>query len=816
MYPNSERFLFRRFLEEHKLEEKNIPLSQLKRLPDSNQVALAFDGNRIFDDIVQNVQTACPMTIFTASTPSSVYNMISEYTSVAETLATLLDGDQVELKPLFIFNGCGFIPVEDAEGRAPQLPEELAQFRSYSNGVSVTNVPTLVQKKFAERFTIEEDVDGLIVRRFRESFTDTLRAPYLAWSQIAAFMAPSNGLVSEVFGSLELLAFPGVERVVTNFNLQKETFDCVSKSTVLAALRRQWKADFTEDELSAIILCTSRNRQFRIRSNVDPFEDFCRMPRNPTRVESIFESSNFSNMQKDLFRRNLAALDAPVFTRDGQVVLLSSLYKRNKCSSVAQAFGSPMPPLFYYFIMGGPLLPSPIATSGQCRIADDWPVIDTSAFRRVSETVLPLRVQIIHQIFQYRGRYNSLFWLRQYLVFKNGQQGSRLPQRLTQLRTSPNILLAHWDFNQAALDELREGVERADPEMVYFTNVLPLCGCAIKSEMTYDTVATVLAAVHLRSLDLLGYFTHATGDNESSGPSVYSKALEHFTCETLSEYGVLFIELLRTGALNDAPLGTGVPLCEQEMGKGIVFASRLVSIIPINVSGPWTGPFDLQMAAFSVITRLFSRSLRHLQEVTLMLLFATKRSTIPLSDINEVVKRLPFQFPSEFSAGFLMMYILCNPSCNLAELQKVFPELYALEEDLEAIFWFYSMAFGALGLVAYEEPAEPEAVQMFNSSYALMSDACKRLCPSVHQTYYVYNAIVPNYQRIQEIAQKRAAEAQMEMNRGAPMNEMMGDQNYGYAMDPNAMGMRNVMPPMNVGHNMPVAQRLGQHQQQRY
>lgn len=792
MYPHNKQAValaIQSFVTENKLEEKELPLKELRRLPASNQVSIVFDGNRVLDDVVQEVQVTAPLTIFTASTPWAAYTVISEYTEMVRKLGEYFNSMDGDFKPMFVFNGCGFVPMEDQDTTSPAPPIDVASYNAYNKNKTVASVPADVQRKFAARYAVEEDVEGLIVRKMCEVAEETLRAPYLAWSQVSAFFAPSNTMASEAYGSLELLAFPGIDRVITKINVENGTFNCVSKAAVMSALRRRYDAEFSEDEFSAIVLYDSKNRLFHVKNRRDSFDDFCRLPRDPTRIDTFMKLQRISEEHKVLMRRNFAALEAPVFTVDAQLVPLSMLYNLPRRCEIRRVFGSPMPTIFFYLFMSGPLLPLPFAIHSQEVLADDWPLIDTSAYRRAAESILPLRVQVVFQLFPIAPKSADFYWIRQYVVVKKQPQGADSQSRVCKLCNPPTIDLAYWRFDENLLLQ-----STRDAENVYFNDIVPFCGCAVADQVVYKSVQATLAAVYLRSLDFLGYFTHATDGAESSGPSVYCKALERFDCPTLSEYGVLMIELMRTGTLNDDPLVVVLNRVDESIPMGVRFASRLVSIIPANVSGPWSGPFDPEMAAFGVISRLFGRTLRILHEVIAMLLFANRVTTVPWDQFHTVVQCLPFHFPSECSAGFLMTYVLCNPQCTMEELSSTFREMYALETDLQTLFWFFTMGFEAIRVINYEEPLSDEMVQVVNAARQHVGQACARLCPDVYAAHFPAEDI--GYVAPNPAMEMGTLEPQMEVP--MPMNNM-------HAQMPNNMNM-NMNVPMHPSMNANMMQ----------
>ncbi|EPY24396.1 hypothetical protein AGDE_02830 [Angomonas deanei] len=691
------------FVESYDLKE-TAPLSNLRALrSDGKQIVLSVDGNKLLEDVKTAVQHNDKMAIFTLSTPLDLYSTFETTRAMLANLCDYFTSKKMTCKPLIVFDGCGVVSFQD-ELTSPPL-QTSPEFGMISvNSPAPYENPEFINK-CGERFSVEEDVEGFFVRLFAcydaQSFV-AMRAPHLAWSQISAFFSKSSGEVSEVFGCLELLAFPGIERVIVNIDTERNEFTYVSKDKLFAAMRKL-NPDLKDDCISAIILFLSTHKAFKILRPMS-VEELCGEMK-PFADPRDYVNSIPDEKKRKYFLRNLAPLDAPVLSQDTKVVPLGFLYGRSENRvNVSDFFGRPLPLVLYYLMMAGPLLTAPFSTISQDLLVDDWPLVDSSHYRLVSERVLPLRVQIVHQLFQFLKnradfKFQGLRWLRQYLLKRNV---SVEDERHCKIADPPEIDLAFWEARWPPAPDL--------VTETYFSDVLRFTEYATNRPFKCADVKSTLSVVLLRALDLLGYFSHsveATHGQTVSGYSVFSRALKHFeACPTLSEYGVLLIELYRTRALTELPITMAVSHQpgSAKYSSHVLFASRAVSIVPINViGGSWNGPFDPDMAAFGTCTRLVGRTLRTLTEVLATILFLDHKTAVPLSEFSSVVKLLPFTYPVEFSSGFLMLYVLSNPNCTIASLQQTFPELSSLADDLYTLFFFWSLSFSALRTVYRED-----------------------------------------------------------------------------------------------------------------
>lgn len=689
MYPRQDDVsLLQRFINENKLEEKGLPMSELRRLEGTDQIALGVDGTKIVDLITQSVRDKEKMAIYTNTTPFAVYDKIGE---ICRTLQSIKN-----CTALFVFNGISFLPSvceESARDKSMMSPEVAAL-----NGTDKSRVCNLpqnqaidIQKKACTRFVVEEDVESQIVKLFCSEFQGIMRAPYYAWAQLSAFCHQDIRYISEVYGCLELLAFPGIDRVITNINTMKGTVDIVRKSRLLELMR------VSEEDLACQILIDSRNRVMKhVAHRFSSFDDmrkkiirrdnlslgssylmqleeeFQAQPANRQRISSV----------KNAVMRNLAVLEVPVLTLTFPFCIpLSRLYDpRQRVPTYSSSLlGWQLSPVMYYMLSAGLLSPTLFGAFSHGSLVDDWPLVDSIKYRSVAETVLPLRVQTVHHLAESLHLQGyEMTWFRRYNIPTS---------RVNKIYPPSGTRLDSWDMTGINI-----------PEKLFLVDVLEFSQTAVSSRpVVCQTVAETTAAIFLHTLDLLGYLAHGKAKEseeiQTIEPSSFGHALTFCSVRTLSEYAVLLIELTRTGSITtDEFRMTSEPIPSRDVPPEIILASRILSIIPLNVSGPWTGPIDTELAAFSMISRMISRSIRHLIETMMALMFQHRKTTVPLRMISEIQASLPFSTPVEFGGGVLIKYILMNEGCTLSDLATVFPECAYLQHDLAALFYFWDLA----------------------------------------------------------------------------------------------------------------------------
>lgn len=689
MYPRQEDVsLLQRFINEHKLEEKGVPMSELRRLHGTDQIALGVDGTKIVDLITQSVREKEKMAIYTNTTPFVVYDKIGEICRMLQSIKNC--------SVFFVFNGISFLPSINEESARDKnmMSVEIAAL----NGTDKSRVCNLqasqasdFQKKACSRFVVEEDVESQIVKLFGSEFQGIMRAPYYAWAQLSAFCHQDVRYVSEVYGCLELLAFPGIDRVITNINTMKGTVDIVRKSRFLDIL------PISEEDLGCMILIDSRNRVMKHAAH--RFSSFEEMRKKIVRrdnmslgssylmhLEEDYQVSNAARQRtsslKNAVMRNLSVLEVPVLTLTFPFcVPLSRLYDPRQQVPVysSSLLGLQLSPVMYYMLSAGLLSPTLFGAFSYGSLVDDWPLVDSIKYRIVAETVLPLRVQTVYHLAEsLHIKDYGMTWFRRY----------NIPSvRVSKIYPPNGTRLDSWDLSGINI-----------PDKIFLVDVLGFSHMAVSSRpVVCQTVAETTAAIFLHTLDLLGYLAHGKAkeseEMQTIEPSSFGHALAFCGVRTLSEYAVLLIELTRTGSITtDEFRMTSEPVPPQNIPKEIIFASRILSIIPLNVSGPWTGPIDTELAAFSMISRMVSRSIRHLIETMMVLMFQYRKTTVPIRMITEIQASLPFSTPVEFGGGVLIKYILMNEGCTLNDLAAVFPECAYLQHDLAALFYFWDLA----------------------------------------------------------------------------------------------------------------------------
>eukprot|EP00760_Papus_ankaliazontas_P036358 PhM_4_TR8293/c4_g1_i1/m.40641 len=335
---------------------------------------------------------------------------------------------------------------------------------------------------------------------------------------------------------------------------------------------------------------------------------------------------------------------------------------------------------------------SVLAAATRGSMVELMPAVDSREVRTVLERIIPLRTQITCKLFQ---QHNSTSMLKWYRWFKDGP---------TEVARPPSIELDEWDL--ASSPPTSNCVTFSKAASRYHISAISASKVSVRVE---PTPAAITTTVHLKFLDLLGYFTHSTVEDtnsntvERSGKSVFSECLE--LCPDDSESAVTLIELIRTKSLTskrtvepdqDAPT-TPMPFkdAEEVRSRAAIMVARLFSLVPVrmNPSVPFTQHVSKDMAAFWCILRTFRTLLRHLGEV----LCSNVMREMATNDI-ELKTMLPFARAESFVLGAVLEYAIClgpnfnsdnsqmTPNERIAHLERAFPSILNLRESLERGF----------------------------------------------------------------------------------------------------------------------------------
>jgi hypothetical protein len=697
---------FAQFIEQSGLERR-ASLLELKGQ------RLGVDGQKILDSITQVMRDNEKLATLTSPIPYCAYDEMSRLYEVLQVNHIHAD---------YVFPGMGWtFPIKDKEKTKTQ--DHNATILSLV-GRQVGPHDHVRLSKAAEELqaTLDEDAENYIflyMKMFRGTPTaaaTVTRAPYWSWAQLASYFNGRTQYISHVYGSHELLGFKGIDTVITRINGNEGTYHSVSKKELLQKLNSvDRRGNFTEDDLPFLIGATSNHRLLNdpFVQNMPVAEFLTGRSARDGQNQLMFNGQGTTAVQQERAQRVADSIRlCPILLPDGRCIPLCMAHDVNRFSKrrLVDLFGEPLPAMYYYMQMSGLLSPSILSTVATKKIVDAAPVVDSPEYRSVAEFIIPLRTQIVYQLVQslHRPHNIEITWVRRY----NREANSReLP-----ILQPPQIRLDEWNTQPISKDAM------------YFTDVIPYAQSAV-SQHIYRTTHQANSAVLLKILDLLGYFTHATQTNstEVSGPSVYSAALEHCKIPSLSEYAVLLIELIRTKTLTEkhlfyAPKTTSAQALTH-VDPCIVFASRLLSIVPVRMKTAWRGPICADLCGFTGMARSVQRTLRSLAEVIAVITYVDNSRGQPApfnvsSYHADVQPNLPFFTPLMSGSGVLIQYIMENRVANMVHLETVFPDCLSLAQDLSSLFYFWYYA-GQMIKVLYDD--EPHSM---DQTYRMFTNAC--------------------------------------------------------------------------------------------
>lgn len=661
---------------------------------------LGVDGGYLLALARQEIHKDDPNWALAAAVPPSLKSYLTDFIAKVKNC---------NMQPVFVFDGMSCVKKADNTSSTEQNVKRIDWVESQQSGDPLprafdgTDIPTGWQTTHV----FDDDVVAWTIRWLQKEQQEVFTAPYLAWAQLAAFLAPDNKYICDVFASPEILAFDFVSRVLVE--LTAKSVISFSKEKLQKALEAKAKAP-PPDAVARFLLGHSPHPSLAVRGKKELIDK---------------DGGDLAGPGHDhVLKEHLPTIQwCPVMTHRGECQPLRKLNPDDDAESTTrpmlrELFSHNLQsecPILYFFEFINVISSQILSVLSGNKIVDHAPLLDTAQYRTTLETIIPLRAQIIFQLVQdlpcVRNREFNLLWMRTFI-----------PSRVTPILKPPEIKLDDWQIISNDRKDL--------PSQIDLVSVLNYESYATQAPQHYGSCEEAIAATYLKSLDLLGYFTHAAhaSDNrtEVSSKSVYGSALGE--AATSPEEGVLLIELLRTRALHtDAYTeNTNKQVIPNEAkDSSTVIASRILSLVSIEIDGPWSAEYYPSLLAFNAVARTFQRSLRWLLEVIAVKLFIgePRRNNFTMTDYKDLASKLPFSQPLACYGGIIVTYILeddeyskAPPGQRLQMLNDKFPECSDLQNDLMRLKKFWQVAENIMTTLSDDQALDEELRKSMNEA----------------------------------------------------------------------------------------------------
>lgn len=651
----------------------NASTANAPRVGPSDVYVIAVDGNFVLSNLVRQLHDRDPAWFLEGPLSPILVELLR---------AEVLKWRNEKLEPVFVFSGMAVHgDVESFVNTAEELDQREAAWMEISAGRAVDRD----QMERAFDVVLGEDIEMAVMRILAHSFgVEVVRAPFLQWGQMISFLVPPHRRVNDVYGPAELLLFDHVSRVIVDIDFERGMLVYVDKQEILVSLFREAFLESPKHAnalfLDLGLLTASHQALALLRPDIESLsieslhEQIRQVDKDRNKVTD-FVFSQFV-VKQDANHQTWKLMKGRAFVRHsmvlipktGEIVCLSRLLPvRVKVpKNLVGVLGSRLPPFMYFLQFVGLLSVGSMTTISQNYIRDDNPVSDTVQYRTCMEVVISLRTQILYQLVQhfqknddYRKRV-KVSWIRWFE-----------PISVPVLRP-PDIRLDSW--NLAALPDLPP----KDLQQITFKDCVQYSTRGVRNteqgvpqEFACKNLHQLLIAVLMRSLDLLGYFTHITtgavpaAGESVTGPSLFAEILDSIRFPQHAAPAVLLIELLRTRALTLFTLTyvrrhtVPAPPWETPEACLAAFASRVATLVHVpTTAAPYTGQVNRDVVSFNVIVKNFTRTMRTLTEVICSSMFLDGSAVCDAEVYVHVPALLPFQAPPNCVGGFLMHFLL--------------------------------------------------------------------------------------------------------------------------------------------------------------
>eukprot|EP01062_Namystynia_karyoxenos_P027326 TRINITY_DN209_c0_g1_i1.p1 TRINITY_DN209_c0_g1~~TRINITY_DN209_c0_g1_i1.p1 ORF type:complete len:832 (+),score=327.99 TRINITY_DN209_c0_g1_i1:97-2496(+) len=721
--------------------------------------------------------------------------------SIRQELALFRDA---QITPIFVFNGLPMILTQSPQ-QLVQNPFLLEIYEKREAAWQSYHEQTPGYRelfKDAGTMATSSEFQLNLLRVLRENKVEFFKAPYMAWAQMAYWCQDGRDRgVHQIQGPNELIMFEHVEVLILDFHFDRspQRFDYIIKSEIKRALIAGAPppiSPLTDSQFLDCCLLTGLKGQIKhpkhfsqvqfvkIAQTLQKFGNACDFIMSKPTVDG---GPTNQQLAKNHMRIRAVIRHSVVFTLDGQCLPMTHAMARHcrhgeepekvPCN-LSDLWGHRLPNILYFFLSIGAIQTQVLINVVQNQMIETIPQLDTEEYRVLLGRILPLRTQVAHQVIHQLGERDEKYFIRGPMSCWRWFLDQQAP-----ILQPPPIKLDEWGVEHSQIRQYLMD------QKIDFLFVVKHFSMNAHKLTQYKTFEEVLCAIHLKALDLLGYFTHAThaasGAEPTSGQSIYSESLQLAGKPHFAEHTVLLIELLRTKSLTsrhftyvrpeptgpesagDAtyrsldpwesgtrttrhfpPLKLPPVYLEQDLQTQATYeeccllASRIWSLINMDLKEePWDSDVSKDLLAFNTVVKALHKTLRNLVEVIAAVLFLEGRTTIDPYHYCDLPANLPFAQESNTAMGIVIDYIMRSsedfgdPAINsrrtrLAHLQQQFPCCNDIAGDLARGFEFWLCVITLLDELQREPGTVTKGLQdIFPSADMMLRVKLERVIP---------------------------------------------------------------------------------------
>ncbi|CAG8485691.1 2066_t:CDS:10 [Ambispora gerdemannii] len=566
--------------------------------------------------------------------------------------------------PFFVFNGLSVIRKDKPFSTEDTRPNKRAQaWDAYEKGKHDQAYNTWASSNSIH----QPDLLYFVFNVLKENDVEFMRAPYSAWGQLVYLERHPKGFIHAIYGGSELLMYD-VEKVIVNLDLEKGTYNWLSKKTILNDLAISDEQFLDVCILAGFEYCgtfpplNTEFSSFTFKSVHDLIKQY------KTGFNAVQNYADHAGVIKqnymDIFCRTRCAIKYHlVLTDEGRVEPLNA---ENAPSDIHEFIGYRLPDEIYYYLSKGLMSPQVINTLISGVLIENPPLCngETQEYRRFLNELLELRAQAmglltqpLHQFYQSR-KVVSLYWFE--------------PNVEHILNHNPSVheILSTWNVLERGLEDERKTQKTSNIDFVFCLRATATDDQAAKTIMPknndklIDSKEEILANVQWELLQLRKFLT--SSHTHTPWGVAFKKALGSSKSNS-SHQEQLFsaLELIRFGYLSGNPYSrsySGSPTVgTEEERKHILLISRTLSMVSPNYQGiPWAGPINRELLAFNSFVKALNRSLRNLCEMLTLSTFLNRDCLNERGDYLDIALSLPFVQDVNTGLGIIVKTYLEN------------------------------------------------------------------------------------------------------------------------------------------------------------
>ncbi|ORZ16080.1 temperature dependent protein affecting M2 dsRNA replication-domain-containing protein, partial [Lobosporangium transversale] len=586
-----------------------------------------------------------------------------------KTIEKELEGFKAaSIHPLFVFPGLSLIRKDKPHVNDDlKIPKRNTAWEAANAGKM-----ELALSSWSGSYVVHQpDLYHLVIRILKEHNIDYLRAPYGAGAQLVYLERNPKQIIHAIYAGPDLLMFD-VERVITQIDFGKQTYQAISKKSVLQDMVLTDEQFLDLCILAGVDHCPTFP-PFSVEGGF-AYKSIHELLQHRTGFNAVKAYADSPQVVKsnyvDLFCRMRCAMrHHPILTDEGHVEPMNVIQAPN---DIHEFIGFRLPDEVYYYISRGLIADTTLNTL-LCGYGVEFSPLcngEAKEYRAfLAGDIIKMKAQTMALV---KSQLHSFFHDRRIAIihwYENNNVTGTEHVVKSEAAPVPVEAISNWKSSQQSVEKELKKANITTPNFSFALGLLTNPNDAAATVQPKDAngkSAPLMTLQEVQTRHLSKLLQLRSFIDSSHTPLPYGKAIidafKAHPSAPVEFQDALFIalELIRAELLTARPYSHSYvkkAVLDDETGtKAVRLISRTVSLIWARFKGTkiWSGPLNRELLAFNSVNKVLTRNLRHLGEALIVEMLLANECQKDTLDFSELATHLPFAYEPSTVLGILV------------------------------------------------------------------------------------------------------------------------------------------------------------------